>query len=243
MAREQVNVNNRWERFFLWLWRANGLLLFLLGVVGLAGACILVVNLIRLSSRDRPHQQLTRVAGTDLVAKDLRLAEFHAIAGTGYLYAQLATPAEYGGLSSGGASGTAHNLLFFDTSTRNAHWLLPGNDQTIPSFSFLMDPPRARHMYNDGEAAERGQVALAVLVEIKEQSSDSRSRRARTLAVASADGRGLTTVVNSIDGLLGYHQMGKDSVLVFYASDGAAKVLDLDPVARRVRSDELLSTQ
>jgi hypothetical protein len=33
----------------------------------------------------------------------------------------------------------------------------------------------------------------------------------------------------------------RDSVLVFYVADGAAKVLELDPTTRTARSDRVLS--
>jgi hypothetical protein len=66
---------------------------------------------------------------------------------------------------------------------------------------------------------------------------------ARSLAIATAEGRGLTSIAQSIGGLLGYHQPSKESAFVFYVSDGAARVLDLDPTARKVRSDALLSAQ
>lgn len=237
-------MSERWERLFVWTWRINGLLLLGLGVVGLVGAFVVLFNIARFSSRDRPDQQLTRVAGTDLSAKDLRLADFRAIAGTNFLYAELGSPSEYIGSGSSGGMGRARNLLFFDTASKKAHWLFPGNDQTLPSFSFLFDPPDQRYEYDERRSGERRQLALAILVEIQQhaEGSEKSDRRSRTLAVASADGRNLTTVAESVDGLLGFHQTGKDSVLVFYVLDGAAKVIDVDPLTRTVRSNALLSS-
>lgn len=107
-----------------------------------------------------------------------------------------------------------------------------------------MDPPGVRYGYEDGEAYERKQVAIALLVEILEQRPGAPAEAdSRSLVIASPDGRASTTIAQSIQGLLGYHQVGKDSLLVFYVSSGAARVLDVDPVARAVRSDTPLTAQ
>jgi len=232
---------NRSDRFFTWIWRLNGLLLLVLGLIGIAGALALILNIGLFWSRERPQQQLTQVAGSDLKAKNLRLADFRPIAGTGFLYAPLAPPSEYIGSGSSGGLGRAHNLLFFDVAAKHAHWLLPDNDHIIPSFSFLMNPPGPRYA-DDGEARRRDQVAIALLVELQApEDSAGKSDRALRLAIASADGRNLTPIAQSMGGLLGYHQPTADSVLVFYASEGIARVLDVDLHSYKVRSDSALS--
>jgi hypothetical protein len=237
-------VNDRWKPFFEWVWRLNGVLLLAGLVVCLAGALVLIASFARFAVREDAEEQLTQVAGADLAAQGLRLADFHEIAGTRLLYAQLAAPSEYIASGSGDGFGAARNLLFFDTATQKAHWLLPDNEQTIASFSFLMDPPRDRYGFDAGGSDERERVALAILVEIApDRRGGDPADATRRLAVASADGRKLTPIVKSTEGLLGYHQAARDSVLVFYVSDGAAKVLDLDPTTRATRSDRVLSAQ
>jgi hypothetical protein len=236
-------VADRSDRFFTWVWRVNGLVLLALGVVGLAGTIALIFNVGLFWSRDRPEQQLTQVAGADLGAKDLRLADFRPIAGTQFLYAALAPPSEYIGSGSSGGFGLAHNLLFFDMNSKKTHWLLPDNDQVIQSFSFFMDPPAASYTF-DGEARKRDQVAIAILLELQRpRETTDATGESRSLAIASAEGRALTSIAQSIGGLLGYHQSSTESAFVFYVSDGAARVLDVNPTTRKVRSDGLLSAQ
>jgi hypothetical protein len=233
-------MTERSDRFFAWVWRVNGVLLLALALIGLVGAVALIFNAALFWSRERPEQQLTQVAGADLSTKDLRLGDFRTIAGTQLLYAPLASPSKYIGSVSSGDRGSARNLLFFNASTKKAHWLLPDNDQTIESFSFLMDPPVARYVYNDGEAQKRDQVALAILIELQRPGSSAANGASHSLAIASPDGRSLTPIAQSTEGLLGFHQPSRDSVLVFYVSAGAARVVDVDPSARKVRSDALL---
>jgi len=235
-------MSERLERVFTWVWRLNGLLLLFLGIVGVGAAAVLIFDISRFASRDRPEQQLTEIAGTNLSAQDLHLGAFQAIAGTAFLYAPLASSSKYIGSDSSGGLGSSRNLLFVDTRSKRAHWLLQGNNQTLPSFSFLMDPPA--NLFDDGEARKRDQVALAILVEVQKPEDHGVNKSAgRTLAVASADGNSVTTIADSIEGLLGYHQASKESALVFYVKDGSARVLELDPVSRVVRSDAALSSQ
>lgn len=232
-------MTDRAERLFVWVWRINGLLLLALALLGVIGGAALVFNTTLFWSRERPEQKLTNVAGADLGARDLRLGGFRSIAGTQLLYAELASPSQYIGSGSSGGLGSAHNLLFFDITSKKAHWLFADHAQTIESFSFLMDPPGTRYTYNDGEAEKRDQVAVAILLEVKRNPPDAASV-SRSMAIASRDGRTLTPIAQSSEGLLGYHQPTKESVLVFYVSGGAARVLDADPTTGTVRSDALL---
>lgn len=237
-------VDDRSERFFAWVWRLNGLLILALALIGTVGALAIAFNVSVFATREHPEDQLSEVAGTDLSAQDLRIGDFRSIAGSQFLYAPLASPSDYIGSGSSGGLGQAHNLLFFDTATKTAHWLLPNNDQIIPSYSFLMDPPGRRYAYVDGEADDRKQVAVALLVELQEKRNEEQSDAgSRSLAIASPEGRGLTPIAPSIQGLLGHHHARKDSLFVFYVSSGTARVLDVDPVTRTLRSDTPLATQ
>lgn len=233
-------MSQRSNRVFAWVWRVNSLLLLVLGLVGVVGTVAIVFNVGLFWSRQRPEQQLTKVAGTNLGQEDLRLGNFREIAGTEFLYAELASPSKYIGSGSSGGLGSARNLLFFNVSTKRAHWLLPDNGQTIESFSFLMDPPGARYGYCDDEAQKRDQVAIAILLELRPAERSPDETVSRTLAIAPPDGRTLTTIAKATEGLLGHHQPSKESVLVFYVSGGAARVLDVDISTRKVRSDSLL---
>jgi hypothetical protein len=54
-------MSERSERFFAWLWRINGVLLLVLGLVAVVGAGALFFNIGLFWSRDRPEQRLTRL--------------------------------------------------------------------------------------------------------------------------------------------------------------------------------------
>jgi hypothetical protein len=235
-------MSDRTDNFFGWVWRLNGLLVLLLALLGLAAAVTIVINVGIFASRERPEQKLTQVAGADL--QNLRIADFQPIQGTDVLYAPLAASSEYIGSGSSGGLGSARNLLFFDTATKRAHWLFSGNGQVIPSFSFLTDPPSVRFGFDDDIRNRPDPVTIAILLEVQRSAAGEEEipETPHSLAVATPDGRSVTTIADATEGMLGYHQVNKNSILVFYVSAGSARVLDLDPIAHTVRSDDLLSS-
>lgn len=127
-------MSDRSNKFFTWIWRINGLIVFALGVIGLLLALAATLDVARFRFRERPQDQITRVADRDLVASNLRLGSFEGVPGTKHLYAELFAPSEYvSSKGSGSGRGAVHNLLFFDTAAKKAHWLLSDNDHTIRS--------------------------------------------------------------------------------------------------------------
>lgn len=184
------------------------------------------------------------MAGADLRARDdLRLMDFHPVAGTSFLCAQLASPSDSIRSGSRGGWGNARNLLFFDITSRSAHWLFPDNDQILASFSFLRDPSGNRYGLDDGLPAGEKQVTIALLLEIQEDPEAGADASIRRIAMASPDGRALTPIAASTQGLMGYHHVRSDAVFVFYASEGTAKVSEVDPITRTVRSDGALTAK
>jgi hypothetical protein len=135
-------------------------------------------------------------------------------------------------------------VLFFDTVTKKAHWLFPGNDQTIQSLELIADPATARYQFDDGEPEGLHRVAIAILLEVQDSTDEQRASRKsdRRLLLATPDGRTIVKLVESVEGMLGYHQANKDSVFLFYISGSSARVLHMDPTRRVVLSDDLLST-
>ena len=125
------------DGFFRWVWRITGLLLLLLVLYGVA-------NLIW-ASRSTTHGQapdgeatIGRLDRTDKPQAALKLGRFEALSGTPVLYAQLGSeepsPAS---LSSSFTLTDLRNLLFFDTASRKAHWLLDDNTHSIAALSVI----------------------------------------------------------------------------------------------------------
>jgi hypothetical protein len=237
-------MSERSERFFAWVWRLNGLAFLGVALVGLIAAVGVAINLALYSEPDRPESRLVQVAGTDLGDKNLRLTGFTPIAGGSLLYATLAEQDD--SMSSNFSKGyrTSRNVLFFDTQTKRAHWLLAKHDQEIPSLVFLKQPPGSGYMWETGESTKEGQRVVGILAETQPLSREASGTGAgRDIAFAAPDGRTSKTLVKASQGLLGYHQAGASTVFIFYVARGEARVLDLNLASGEVQSDAALTTE
>ena len=231
-------MTTKTERFFLWVWRVNALILLVLAVAALIGSGALAYNVGIFAGRERAAEQVTRIGGTDLVGEELKLGSFHVIPGTDFLYAELAAPSRYIGSGSSDGLGTARNLLFFDTKTKTAHWLFNDNSSELLSWRMVYDEPR-RSMTEEKESQLR---VVGMILHLRAAAADEpNANRPAKLVLVSPDGTHLVTLVESIDSQLGQYHVDAETLLIFYARDGAVNVLDVDPINATVRSSSPLS--
>jgi hypothetical protein len=236
-------LSDRSERFFVWVWRVNGLIVLVAAVAIVALVAALSMPGALWDAPDGPEQQLVNVAGADLRADKLHLTQFRDVPGTRFLYASLADQIDwedYGSIRSGPPP-SSRNVLFFDTDTKAVHWLFPTHDQHIRSHVFLYDPPSRDEWDDDDAKGERRTVALLIETEPRAAGEKDAPPPPRSIAIAAPDGRDLATIVPACQGLLGQHQITNRSAFVFYVADGAARVIELDALERSVRSDALLA--
>lgn len=238
-------MTSRTTSIFRWIWRINGVLLL--------GSCLAgIVALLSLTRgmfvgvEDAPSGAITNVAGTDLSAESLTLRPFDPIVGTSLMVAPLdgrkepsiGSSAAYG--FGGGAQ--ARNLLFFDITTRKAHWLLKGNDQQIGQVTYITDPPLEGCGYAGGPSCTVAVTTQAILLQIGPRAPGGAVANFR-IAIASPDGRQVETIATDADGLLGSRKASPTTLLVFYSTKGVARVAEVDVVARRVLSDAVLAAR
>lgn len=232
-------MTTKTERFFTWVWRINALILLAIAVFALIGVGVIAYDIGIFANRDRPQAQVAEVAGTDLVAGELKLGSFGVIAGTDYLYAELAAPSRYIGSGSSDGLGTARNLLFFDTKSKKAHWLFENTDSDILSWRMVYNEPR-RNMTDEKEARL---YVVGMILQIAEHEDDPSPDRLRDLVFVSADGKEVAPLAESIDSQLGQYHTDSETVFIFYVRDGSVNVLDVDTTNAVVRSDSPLSVE
>ncbi|MCH7854788.1 MAG: hypothetical protein IIB76_10700 [Proteobacteria bacterium] len=230
-------MDSKTERFFSWVWRINGLLVFLAVTLFLISFGVFAFNSGIFAGLDRPETPLTDVAGVDLAAEDLKLDRFKPLTGTAFLFAKLAAPAKYVGSGTSGATGMARNLLFFDTGSKTAHWLLPNTNHDILTQWFVHDRP-FRGVRQAGAAQP---IVIGLLLEIAEHVDHPDTEQLRKLVFVSVDGKSITTISESIERLIGQRHVDAKSLLIFYVRDGSVSVIDLDPAEVIVRSDSVLA--
>lgn len=223
------------DGFFSWVWRITGLLVLLLVLYG-------VVNMVwtsRSSHRGQtPDGEATigRLDQTDQQQAALKLGGFEMLPGTPVLYAKLGSERPLpGSLSSSYMTTDLRNLLFFDTASRQAHWLLDDNEHSIAALSVIGKPASYQ---SAGKAADFRTPGLIFLS--RSTKADNKGDATWDLRLTSVDGHELDTLANGVDTLLDHQLINDRTLLVFYAKHGAIHVLDVDPANRKLRADQTL---
>jgi hypothetical protein len=221
------------DGFFSWVWRITGLLLLVLVLYG----AVSIVGASR-SMRQLPAGEATigRLDRPDQHQAALKLGRFNALSGTSMLYAPLGSEGpSVGSLSSSYTPMDLHNLLFFDTASRQSHWLLDDDAQSIAALSVIGEPSPYRNQVSTPDSR-----ALGLLFLSRPAVADNKANATWDIRLASVDGRQLKTLANDIDTLLDHQLTNDHTLLVFYAKRGMIHVLDVDPATREARSDQTL---
>jgi hypothetical protein len=225
------------DGFFRWVWRINGLLLLALVLYGAVNIIGLFVSFNHYGQAPNGVATIGRLDQPNQHQAALKLGSFEALPGTSVLYARLGSDgAPVGGLSSSYTPTDVHNLLFFDATSRQAHWLFDDNAQTITAMSVISEPTPAQ-----AQGAKPDCQALGLLFLSRPAQANNQGDASWDIRLASVDGRQLKALASGVDTLLGYRLTDNHTLLVFYAKQGAAHVLDVDPATREVRSDKALA--
>jgi hypothetical protein len=144
----------RSQKFFRYLWRVNGILIFLAAAAAIISIATLLIS--EVVQRVAWHRQAA--AGVPVAAADtsasLSLGQPLAMAGTNVLRINLSTNGGTGKFSSGGYS-EIRNILFIEPGQKAGRWLLPDNDHVISTTSDISD---------ERDNKERRAIATAVPV-------------------------------------------------------------------------------
>jgi hypothetical protein len=179
------------QRFFRYLWRVNAVLIAV-AAAGVAVAVVLVtVELIQGNVRRREAAAASVIPGKP-ANKELSLSGLFPIEGTSIFRATLSTERHgnhLGSLSSGDAS-ELRNMLFVDTATGTATWLLPNDKELITNHEDVSEP---------GE--HKPPLAIVALVKPDGENADAATGRLLMLDVAARHVEQFASDVRALDGV------------------------------------------
>jgi hypothetical protein len=193
------------QRFFRYLWRTNGVLIFLAtGTLCALGVALLLSEASCNARRGRAEEAAPPVAGD--AKSDLYLGPLTRVEGSDVLRGELL--AHRGGLGIGsGSYGTeTRNILYLDTHSAKARWLLEDSGHVIAKeISVWTEEPGS---------TERRQVAVLALV--KPLTSDI-AVVAGTLLIFDPEGRRISTVAEDVRALDHASLIDDENIQVLFA--------------------------
>lgn len=208
----------RATRFFRFLWRINGVIIFVSAVLA-----ILMLGFISSQFITFGHHEADQVIKVDQPPQEKSepptLGTFQKITGTPYLQAALTFGSgnkfDRGSFSSSSGSYSIRNYLFLNSETLEGRWLFPDNKQLILELDDLQeyfqvkdsDPPTARTIaifYQMIDIDTNGD---------KQLTTDDK----RSIAYSKSDGSQFTIVIKGIDRILGSDKIdnGKKHVVAY----------------------------
>ncbi len=188
-------------RFFRYLWRINGVLIFLAALLA-----ILVLGFIAIQFLDfgkvEPEQAVQVDAEPEEEPEPPTLGTFYRADGTRFLRAALTFGDRYsrGSFSKGGAYST-RNYLFFNPETTEARWLFSGDKQLVVDSDELHEIIQK----DDSKSPEHRAIAFSYQTIDTDTNGDKQltSDDKTTLAYSRPDGREYTSVIKGVDRILG----------------------------------------
>ncbi|GAA4494704.1 hypothetical protein [Pseudaeromonas paramecii] len=200
------------NRFFKYVWRINGLLLLLVGLLAAALLAFTGYQLYASSGLRAPHD-LPRTTDTK-TPSPRQLGTPVAIAGTPHvmvpLWADAVEKRDYFSKSNDNAS----NYLFIDGQHQTQHWLLPDNNRLILGSDLL----------SELGCCDDKRTIRAILYQVVTADSNGDQRLSQqdavTLALSRADGSGYRQLIPAVDRLLGQLPLDDHTLLLLYQKQG-----------------------
>lgn len=122
----------KWNQWNRWIWRANGILIFLVGILGLFLGIAAGLGLLWEATRPR-FTEATSTAPEVRETSVPRLGAFNALRGTPYRLASLYIEQKIPRGLYDKKSSSTHNLLFLNVDTGTMAWAFPKSDLNILS--------------------------------------------------------------------------------------------------------------
>lgn len=220
-------------RLFRLVWRANGVLLLvalaaaaLLALVGLGAALVDLLG-------DAAGDAAAAVAADG--GERLVLGTAEPIPGTTAVLLPLASIAEGSSFSSASGDDEIRNLLFYDTATGAARWLLPDQRSVVVAHELLRDPGAPAPPPPDGDDAR---PVRWIRYELHDAAAEGETPF--RIAISGPGGEDLGVVVEGIEQVLGYASSTRDRLVVFYRRAGEEHAAEVDLPTRKVRKQTTL---
>jgi len=191
-------------RFFRYLWRLNAVLISLAA----GGVCVVAATVV-LSELSCGAQRRRAVEAAPTVVTDasdkLYLGPVHAVEGSDVLRGDLLARDDMLGIGSSGYRAETRNILYLDTQSTEARWLLPDSARIIAEETTVWS----------ADESARSRRPIAQLALVKPKTADL-ELAVGALLIFDPSGRRLTTVAEGVRVLNHASLLDHDTILVLY---------------------------
>ena len=213
-------MNGEHNKFFLWVWRINGIAILIVAIF----AGIFMLRIFTNIFWERPQDPvITNVAEDPEGKEKWVLGGPGYISGSNYILVPLVSENTAVDLRHKGGSASvsygrrridpSKNVLFIDGTTNSSHWLFNSNDQLITEIE--------QFPYHYGsDAPDVRAVFYQVVLHDTNNDKVLNEQDQKSLAASKPDGSTYTVVIDNLDRVVSKSLAGESNVLIVYQNKG-----------------------
>ena len=202
------------NRFFRFVWRFNGLILMVAGMLSIFALLIGGYGFIRNTTRERGTRNIVNVQGDAPIEEKWQLGHMSPIEGGPYVMIPLHSDQKYAQSYYSKSSSSARNYLFINSQNNKKHWLFDTNQYLIAYISLLSE--------KEFRAEKRNIRAILYRVVKRDTNGDKRltDDDLQDMALSRPSGKGYKEILNGIDVFIGQRLIDEDTLLIVYQRKG-----------------------
>jgi len=202
------------SKFFKFVWRLNGLILMIAGVLTIGVLVFAGYKIITDITRERNTHNIVNVQDEDDIKEKWQLGNMSDIEGGPWIMIPLNSNQSYAQSYYSKSSSSVRNYLFINSLNNEKHWLFNTNDYLIADTELLSE--------NEYGSSERD--ILAILYKVIKSDSDSDNRLTnkdlQTISISLPNGMGYKEILNGVDNFIGKKIVDKKTLLILFQKEG-----------------------
>jgi len=202
------------NRFFKIVWRFNGLILMVAGVLAIGLLIFVGYTLIKEKTSERNVNNIVNIQEKTDIKENWQLGYMSKIQGTSSIMIPLTSDQSYAQSYYSKSSSSIRNYLFINSKNNTQYWLFKSNKYLINATNLLPE-----HQYN-----EKKDIVRVIVYKIVKQDSNKDDRLTtddlQTIALSMPDGTGYKEIIDDVDNFVGQSIIGKNTLLLVYQKKG-----------------------
>jgi len=202
------------NRFFKFVWRFNGIVLMVAGILAIGGLGFGVYGIITDVAGKKEAKNIVNVTDDTDVDERWRLGYLRDVNETPYIMVPLHSDRSFSRSYYSKSSYSTRNYLFINTETNQKRWLLGTNDYLIVSDEMLAV----------GECGETDCKTIAILYHVVKEDTNGDDRLTHddlsSVALSKPDGTEFKEIISGLDVFIGHRLLDETSMLFIYQKKG-----------------------
>lgn len=202
------------SNFFRFVWRFNGLVFMIAGVLAIGVLAFAGYKIIKDVTRERNIRNILNVQEKNNVKEKWQLGYMSSIQGSPYVMIPLNSDQSYAQSYYSKSSSSARNYLFINSLSNEKHWLFETNQYLIADTDFL----------SEKEYGSKEREVRAILYKIVKSDTNHDERLTnddlQTVGLSLPSGKRYREILNGIDLFIGHRLIDKDTLLIVFQRKG-----------------------